>query len=332
MKYFDIQAFKQYLLHSLPCRFYLVISPNDYDREKIIQWIVERCMQGQNGEILHLKATQKTVEEVLFQFHSPSLFGGENFIIFDEIEQLNKKDIDKLVKFLQEEISSGYFLFAAKGRSVGAIYNAMQKKGIILDLSLEKPWEKEKRIHAFVKEKCFHMKKKIFIEALDIFIQRVGLDLALVEQEIDKLITYVGEKKEIEKRDVLAISIQTEQSNYWQLAEKIIEGKELSFFHMDTALFHSLIIALRHHLQVGYKIASFLKKGERDLNKYFPRMPVKVLSRKKALAEKRGSQFFKKGLQFLYEIDLLSKNNFHCFSLLLDYFRIKTHLLSEKKR
>ena len=154
--------------------------------------------------------------------------------------------------------------------------------------------------------------------------QKVGLDAAVLEHEIEKVITYVGDKKTITKDDISAVCLSSLQYSLWQLAEKIVWKQELdrNFSHMEASFFHGLISSLRMQLQQGLKMASLIEKNAKpdDFSNAFPRLYPKQLERKKQTAQSLGKKWFQSALIELFEIDIYSKNNVNSFSLLWDLF------------
>ena len=82
---------------------------------------------------------------------------------------------------------------------------------------------------------------------------------------------------------------------------------------------------MRTQLQLGYRIAALTQRGTSpdEIRKRFPNVWPKMLERKKTIAQKKGEDFFKKGLKNLFETELLSKDSVSSYSALMERFQAK---------
>ena len=164
--------------------------------------------------------------------------------------------------------------------------------------------------------------KNISNEALLLILEKVGPDMALLDQEMNKLLVFTCDKQEIRISDVEQIIIGSGQNNLWKMAEKFVwDGVLDKNIHDDESIFHPLVTTIRSQLQLGLKLASFVDEGIyfEKASKYFPgKMHPKVFSKRKEAAILKGANFYKKALISLLEIDLLSKNKAISYKALID--------------
>lgn len=247
---------------------------------------------------------------------TPSLFGGEPIALLDEMEKLPKK------QFSVPQLSFGYLLLGARGKVPYAA--SVEKEGVILDLSDEKPWEKEKRQQAELEAKAKSAGKTLAPGVVSLLFERLDKESATLASELDKLICYVADRMSIEPSDVLAITAQSRTFSNWHMAEEFIwEGKEAKA--VDDSSFHALIPALRSELQLGLKIASLLSQNapREEWTAALPRVYPRALERKTSQAAKLGLPYFAKGLQALFDMELKSRTGSQQYAALLDLFRAK---------
>ncbi len=329
MRYLNINSLKKYFESSGfdKIKIYLIVISDSYEREKIFSFILKKI----NIKKFNLSkfSNECKLSQIINTFQSPSLLGGEPLIIIDDIEILSKEDIQNLNSFLKN--NDPYLMIGSQSKQQSSIlYSTIEKKGLVFDLTGEKIWEKEKRIANFIVEKCINAQKNISSIVIDALFDKVGLDLALIEQEIDKLITYTSDKKSIELDDVENICPENITQSIWQMAEEIVWGKiNFDNLSIDANFFHLLISAIRFQLEVGYKIASLVEdKKVQDLSLYFPKIYPRALEKKKEIATHYKAIYYKKALKELFEIDLLSKTINFNFSYLLDLLKTKLLYLS----
>ena len=328
MKHFNIKSLKKYFENPQDkIKIFLSIIPNPYERAKNFEFILKK-INLKKFNISRFPKEDKMVK-IINTFQSPSLLGGDPLVIIDDLSVFKKEDLLSLTQFVKHN-DVNLIMGAQKKQDAFQIYSLVEKKGLIFDLSAEKIWEKEKRLADFSIEKCMRAKKNISSIVIEALFDRVGLDLAFLEQEIEKLITYAIDKKSIELDDVKNICVINSQHTIWQISEEIVWGK-ISFdnFQVDAAHFHSLLSTIRYQLQVGLKMATLIEKNRaNEFTKYFPRIYPRALQKKKDIAANHKSSFYKKSIQTLFEIDLLSKNVNFNFSYLLDLLKTKLYYLS----
>jgi len=329
MKYLNINSLKKHFENSNfdKNKIYLIVISDIYEREKIIDFILKKIKIKKIN--LSKFSNDCKFSQIVNTFQSPSLLGGEPLIIIEDIENLSKQDCQNLNSFVKN--NEIYLIIGAQSKQQCSIlYSTIEKKGLVFDLTGEKIWEKEKRIANFIVEKCMSFQKNISTIVIDSLFDKVGLALALVEQEIDKLITYTADKKAIELEDVEKVCPVNITQSIWQMAEEIVWEKiNFDNIYIDATFFHMFIAALRYQLQLGYKLASLIEnKKNQDLNLYFPKIYPRVLEKKKEIASLYKTVFYKKALNELFEIDLLSKTINFNYSYLLDLLKTKLLYLS----
>jgi DNA polymerase-3 subunit delta len=157
--------------------------------------------------------------------------------------------------------------------------------------------------------------------------QHLGPDLATLDQELSKLICYVGDKPRIELEDAKAICGTRDLFTGWQLAEKIIWERVTSLGEKtsDLGFVFPFIGQLRYQLQLGYRLAELLEKKAADIKHHFPSMRPQQLEKYASLAKTRGSRFFKRGLQALYDLEFASKSSPLDIDVLFDLFQAKLY-------
>lgn len=329
MKHLNFISFKKHFGNPglKKIKIYLVVIQDLYEREKIISYILKKI----NIKKFNLSkfSNESNLNKIINAFQSLSLLGGDPFVIIENIEILSKQDIQNLNLYLKT--SEVNLIIGANNKQTSSVlYSTFEKKGLVFDLSAEKIWEKEKRMVSFVIEKCFKANKNISAIVIEALFERVGLVLALVENEINKLITYVGDKKSIELEDVQSICPINITESIWKIAEEIVWGKiNFDNLSVDLNFFHLLISAIRYQLQLGYKIASIIESNNKsDLFSYFPKIYPRALEKKKEIAKNRSSSFYKKAINTLFDIDVLSKTINMNPANLLDLLKTKLLYLS----
>ncbi|MFA5250740.1 MAG: hypothetical protein WC371_04980 [Parachlamydiales bacterium] len=334
MKHQSLVNFKKSLEAAFPnnlSQIYFVIIEDDFERLRTIDFITRYLPHDGAYALFKKSAASLKVSQLVQELDGPSLLASRFCLIVDEIELYKKAEAQKLSDYLQKSTLFNYLILAARQKKeLLTLLNEVDRKGgSILDLSFESLLDKQKRLSAFIVEKCAQAKKQIKKEALELFLSKTGLEAALIENELEKVINFSYGRPEIGEEEVEAVVKEQSQSTSWQMAEKLVwEGKaDWEKLPLDAVLFHTLLPAIRYNLQEGYKLASFLEqKPAFDARACFPYIKPQVLARRKEKALQWGPDFFKTGLKVLFKIDLLSKNNVSDYSALLAFFQTQLRL------
>lgn len=329
MKYLSIQQLKKHFEHATAnnTKMFLVVISNDYEKESIIQYIVKHFSKKSFSISKFFKDTK--ISDVITTFQSPSLLGGDPLVILENLESFSLEELQTLNNFIKR-YSVNLIASSSSKQASSVLYATIEKKGLVIDFTQEKIWEKEKRLANAIVEKCILEKKNISSVVIQALLEKIGLDLALIENELDKLIIYVGNRKSIELEDIEHVCPENLNYSVWQMAEEIVWG-EINFekVFIETSFFHQLVSAIRYQIQLGYKIASLLEKNKnQDLSVYFPKIYPRALDKKKQLVQRNGLYFYKKALQHIFEIDFLSKSMSLNHETLFELLKLKLLFLS----
>jgi hypothetical protein len=320
MKFQDIFSFKKRLEGSFPdnlINLYFIIAEDEFERNRIVDNVLCYLPHSSSFSVNKLLKEKISIGEVIQRLNSFSLFGEEEITILNDVDLFNKKEIQLLITYLKENPILGFLILTAKSKKNSLTLLAeADKKGIVLDLSSEKIWDREKRLKNLIIERCAQSKKTITERAKELMVAKVGCDMAAMENEIGKVILYKGEENVISEEDVLKVCSDLNKKSIWQIADSIIWGEDPfgcdieGNFKVDSSFFNFLVVALRYNLQEGLKLTKSFQSSNRSF---------KRAKRAKIL----GSGFFKKCLNHLFEIEFLSRNGNSQFLALLDLFRAK---------
>lgn len=313
MKYENLKSFQKHLSSAAPhnlCRQYLVAIADDFERTQAIDQILSYFNTPPN----RLSCDKNSLLDCIDAMQSMSLL-GESIVVLDEAEKLSKKEMQTLIDHL-----SGIVVIGARSKAAN-LFAAVEKEGVVLDLLSEKPWDKEKRLAANLGDRAKNAGKHLSPDVPPLLLERLGVEPAVLESEIDKLICYVGDRPVISREDVLAISPLSKESTLWSQAEDAVwEGKE--FPVVDSTAFHGLVPALRSQLHIGLCLSTLIeeKRPSEEWGQYLPKLWPKTLEKRSSAAARLGSAYFRKKLEKLFEIELLSRSQSTQYAALLELF------------
>ena len=175
------------------------------------------------------------------------------------------------------------------------------------------------------------MGKHLSGDAVEHLLENVGLNLPGLEQEVEKLITYAGERREITLQDVHTLCAAQKSSTFWQMAEAIVwrDAPSKTDEALDLSGLLPLMAQLRTQLQHGLSLSVLLEKRTPpgEIAHYFPGVKPAALDKMLPICRARQSPFFKRALDLLFDIELMAKNSSFDPPLILDLFLTKITLL-----
>ncbi|HEX2580201.1 MAG TPA: hypothetical protein VHK67_07365 [Rhabdochlamydiaceae bacterium] len=329
MKFSSVAAFDKHLKEAFPdhlAPIFLIVAPDEYERRKNIDKITMLIQKKDtNLRLVRLSGLEDPLERVKEEILTPSLFGGLTLVIYEAIDKV-KNNAD-----LGDRIPSGVHLVlgAAGFKAVSELYQKGKKEIVALDMSDEKPWEKERRLQEWLVHEARLQQKTVSSDVVHYLMQHLGPDLATLDQELAKLICYVGDKPRIELEDAKSICGTRDLFTGWQLAEKIVWEKAapLGDKVTDMGFLFPFIGQLRYHLQLGYRLAELLesKASAGDIKHHFPSLRPQQIEKFSTEARTRKSLFFRRGLELLYNLEFASKSSPLDIAVLFDFFQAKLY-------
>jgi DNA polymerase III delta subunit len=158
-----------------------------------------------------------------------------------------------------------------------------------------------------------------------------GSEPLILESELLKLITYIGDRKDISEKDVEEIASASSAATGWQLAEGLVWTETLSIpsASIDLAFLLGLLGQVRFYIQQGRQVGLCLqqKMTPEEIGKQIPQLKPAQFQKIASSLRYRKMAYFGEALSALYEVELLSKNSNFSPVFLFDLLAAKlTHL------
>lgn len=329
MKFLKTEAFEKHLDESLPkypSSLYGIAVKDPFER----RFVIERLLQKIHGESLCMKASEVSIQTFLNELSEPSFLVSKRVLVYDEVDQLRKEEsIAKELKVLPKRVC------VIIGGSHIHFYESLKKEMVLLDLSGEKPWERTSRLKRWLLQEVYQNRKTLTADAAAYLSEFCINNFENMIQEVQKLITYIGDGTEIDLKAIEEIgSFQIIQGN-WQLSESMIWGGDIHYSTLHKLSEQEVYLflgQLRYQLQLGLVVASCLeRKEEQMIQKEYPNLPIKIINKYKQLASSFSTFYFREGLKDLFELELQSRMRVASFMFLIERFilRLKMRVNSD---
>ena len=327
MKFQKLEALEKHFKEAFPehlCPIYLLVCPHESERKKIFQSLIKKL-----GDTSDFKKCS-SIKEAIEHLNAGSLFSAKMAAHFDGVELLLKGEMELLAQYIKNPNPNSYlFLGASSAKNVTELYKAGKKEMVVLDLVKEKPWEVKQRLQKWIVQSLHSQKVHISPDAVESLLERLPQDRLLLTQEMDKLLCYIGDRKEITRDDIEAICSSSIEINVFQLAKDLVwNGRNPSLTLKDLSILLPLVANLRSQLEMGLKMAAMLRRGQstEEISSAFPRLFPKALHANLDIVRRKGASYFKKGLMDVYNLELGLKTSLAKPEVLFSMFCAKETL------
>ncbi len=339
MKYNHIQAFEKHLESSAPDHFaplYLILGKEAFNCKRAVDSLIQALLPKEENLSFCLRSFDGQnieIQEVLTELYSISFLAEKRVIWIQQADKLRKDATEALEQYFTHCKHCPYLILTASALQKNThFYKKIENVGVILELLEEKPWEKEKRLIDWVSKQATMAHKLMSYQDCQYFTKHVGIDQALLQQELNKLFCYVGDKIEITQKDIKAVCTPLNIETMWQLGEAIFRRDSITALGISQAILKQEGVALlpflrqlRTQFQTEYQVCTILAQGGQasDVSQDFPYMKGQVLERHMQLAHYYGLEGFKKGLLAIDAAELTAKNSLMHEDLLINLLIVK---------
>lgn len=326
MKYTQLISYKKHLQSAYPDHFaplYGIALSNAFERKILIEGTL-KYMKVALEHVSWFSREEGGFFQIEEELQSQDLFSSfQSPIIIDHAEKLSKEEFQVL-----ERSGRAILLGFAK---TSPLLRSLEKEGVVLDLLSEKPWDRQKRWIEQLRLKEAVWKKKIPDGVLERIVFLAHDDFAIASQELEKVLCYTAQKPSVTLQDLEAISQKGRVIQAKELVEKFVWGfslKSTQGARMNADYFFSWLFFMKEEMRLGLKVKELLLADPKmNLVPFFPKVWPRTLEKKKQASQQRTKEFFLHGLRYLYEIEMMAKDQAPNYAALIDLYNGKLQCL-----
>lgn len=333
MKCPNIRGLKQYLDSTPPQQrapIFLLVATDQYPRKEAEDLLVKFLVpKGASTDLSVSIFSGEGLAPALLtdELQMMSMFCPRRLIIVHQADALNSAAIEGLINYCDNPNPAVTLILSMESiNRATTFYKRLEKAGMVLDIAEEKSWQKEKTLEVWIREKVAESKKNIAPDAVRIMLRFLGTDQDLLDNEIEKIICYIGDRPSITVQDVQAVCVRMPLETVWQLGEAVFTRnggaavRVMRDLLTGDAPFLTLLRQLRSQFQTEFKVCSILSGGgHRDeVSRMFPYMNGNILERHIQMASGYGMEAFKKGILAIDAAELQVKNSGSDHDLIAD--------------
>jgi len=197
---------------------YIFLGEENYLKNEAIQIIKQHLLKPDfalDFNFNHLYGLQTEVDKIIEIANTLPAFNNKRLVVVDEFEKLKK--IDKLNKYLENPVDTTCLILNSTSNNVPSGIKLPQKNCVtVIFYPL---WENE--LYRWIINKVREYGKNISSNAVEKLIEYCDNSLFEINQELKKLIIYIGEKKEITINDVLNLTGDMKKFSLFALTDAI---------------------------------------------------------------------------------------------------------------
>ena len=338
MKFTNTRAFIKHLTEAAPHHFspfYMIVASDEVEKKGAIRHLATALLGSDTAFDHALKVVDGekiTAVDLLDELQTNSLFATRRVLHLCQADKLDEKVIEQIENYFARPNPAVFLVLSATAIHRGSsFYKKAEKAGIVLEIEEQKPWEKTAALAQYAEERLSRAGLSIDHQLCLHLVERTGVQKLLLQQEIDKLICYMENRRQVTQEDVDVVCINASNESGWQLGDAI--------FRRDTPTAHRIIQALleqegsiigllrqlRGQFQVKYQVSSLLSSGggSNEIQQRFPYMKGNILQQNIQAAQNFGQDQLRKGVLLIDETELLAKSSVVAEELLADQLIFK---------
>lgn len=196
---------------------YLLYGDESYLKRNFRDRFIQAVTDG-NGMNLSSFAGKDTAEDAVIDAADTLPFFAAHRLVVVEESGWFKNPTERLPEYIAQLPESTVLLFIESAIDKrNRLYKAVQRKGCLCELS--HPDERE--LSVWAARYLARAGKKITASTMDRFLEYVGADMENVRNELEKLISYVGEREIVDARDVDTITSVTLSNRIFEMVNAI---------------------------------------------------------------------------------------------------------------
>lgn len=318
MKLTTIRAFEKHLQDAAPNYFspvYMFLCKEDFERKELEEMLVKAL----GGDVRPFNGAQARIDAIVGELNSFDFFAGRRAVVVRQADALDKKATEALESYFLKPNPSVFLILSAETiNRATRFYKNSEAAGVLVDIEEEKPWQKEEALALKATRWVEGLGKTMEASTARYFLKYTGGDQALMQQELQKLASYTGDRNTVTEADIRAICVGAESETLWQLGDALFRNDGAAALRIGQAQivdgeasFFAWVRQLRSQFQTKLLICSILEEGggPNEVQMMFPYMRGKILDQHLQQAKAYGMMRLRQGLLAIDAMELLAKNS-----------------------
>lgn len=284
---------------------YFFWGDEDFLKDDAISKISQILLDKTSCQLNYIEqyASDCDIKSLIENAQTFSFMVSRKIIVLRDTHFLNKKTFEKerelVLTYIKNPVKTTCFIlvlpkFDEKGNIIKINFEKSEFYKLILEntASIKFNGLNEAELNNWIVLNLKQQGKAITKEAIKLLLDKVGNDLTSIINELSKLSLYVGDKRLIERSDILVLVNEINEDTVFKLADAIGYKKNddalkilQNLLDSNAEILHILVMIARH-FRLIWKAKSLIKTGKNAneacntlrINKYFQENFIKQLS------------------------------------------------------
>lgn len=206
---------------------YIFTGSEDFLIDEAIETIKQKKMQDTTG-LNKVDGQTLPLEQVLDMAQTVSLFEGQRLVVVSDAPYFardNKCDESLLKRLLEisraKEAGPCIIFICTQFYKVYAANKKLLAEGVVFQFENLKLYQ----LYQWLRERLIRAGKYAPEEVLELLVHRVGKDTRRLASEIDKLVVYLGDQRELDEATVMNATSRSLSGDIFALTEAVAGGK-----------------------------------------------------------------------------------------------------------
>ncbi len=242
----DFLHFKNHFLSEKLLPLYLIHGEEEFFVREAISSIKSRVLEGDTSGLTEIEGEEISLSAILEEVRTPRLFGkgGRKLVIVQKADKLFKEGGQVWERLISSPVVDSVLVLVLKGAEIkGALCDKIKRKGGVINCK----GLADKDLVPWIVARVKHYGKQITIDALHILHENAGNNLLLLDNHIEKLCLYIGNRNKINKSDV---------------EELVSHDRQQKVFEFTAAIAKKEVTSA---LKMIHQLMSFMRSGEEAL-------------------------------------------------------------------
>ena len=306
-----------------PYPMYVIIGEEDYFREEAVNSLVERFV---NKNTIDFNLDILMGEDIEGQFLynrliSFPLMSEKRCLIIKGADALNADAKKALIKYIESPVKSTVLIIESEKVNLQEkVFSELKNKSFLFEFKRLYP----RQLSFWIVNCIGERRKKISKEVVETLIEMTNSSLREITNEIEKVILYIGERKIINKEDILEITGGSKLYNIFELmdsigAKNLTRALKIVDKMIERGELPSIIIRmLSRHITLLMKVKEY--KDKFDVEVISKKLGIKKFFLKNYLiqSENFSESELERCFNYLLHSDILVKRGVKNLKLLMN--------------
>lgn len=203
-------------------RIYFFLGEETYLRNQYKNVLKEAIAEGDTLNVSEYSGKDIDSREII-ELSETAPFMAEFRVIVISDSHLFKSSQDELADYLKSVPDTTVFIFSEEEADKrGKLYKAISSNGHIIDCSRQT----EETLSRWILSKIKAENKEITGRALKAFLERSGNNMDIIATELEKLLCYTMNKKDITEEDILTICSEQTEDKVFEMIDLMSMGNQ----------------------------------------------------------------------------------------------------------